>query len=220
MSKTYEITQQIHTELARLAESTGIKVEIESDFSIVEFSNNLVKCYFGELIYYNDGTVSIDETTTRLGKHVLGKVICPVIQSNQIKQILIAFEDVLGESDVTDEFFDFLKVEEDEDDYSHLAIAKWSSEDLDRYFEDEEKDGCEHVYNRKDPNISIKLSLDSLEDNNWHRERQLFEKIYQKLLKSQSKQLCQKWLDGLNPLFETEPEKVLTELLEILESIK
>lgn len=31
--------------------------------------------------------------------------------------------------------------------------------------------------------------------------------------------LCQKWLDGLEPLFDREPENVLNELLEILKNI-
>lgn len=31
--------------------------------------------------------------------------------------------------------------------------------------------------------------------------------------------LCQKWLDGFNPMIDTDPEKVLSELLEVLENL-
>ena len=34
-----------------------------------------------------------------------------------------------------------------------------------------------------------------------------------------ARDLCYKWLDGLNPLFDSEPEKVLEELLEVLENL-
>jgi hypothetical protein len=34
-----------------------------------------------------------------------------------------------------------------------------------------------------------------------------------------AKALCQKWLDGLTPLIDTEHEKVLTELLEVLKKL-
>ena len=39
------------------------------------------------------------------------------------------------------------------------------------------------------------------------------------LAKSQAEVLCHRWLDGLNPLFESEPELVLEVLLEILENL-
>lgn len=42
---------------------------------------------------------------------------------------------------------------------------------------------------------------------------------YRECLVSQSEALCQKWLDGLNPLFDTDPISVLTELGEILENL-
>jgi hypothetical protein len=32
--------------------------------------------------------------------------------------------------------------------------------------------------------------------------------------------LCERWLGGLNPLFDREPETVLTELLEVLEKLR
>jgi hypothetical protein len=38
-------------------------------------------------------------------------------------------------------------------------------------------------------------------------------------LNTKAKALCSKWLDGLIPLIDREPETVLTELLEILKSI-
>jgi hypothetical protein len=44
-----------------------------------------------------------------------------------------------------------------------------------------------------------------------------FEFKSQPQLKAES--LCHKWLDGLTPLIDTEPEKVLTELLEILKKL-
>jgi hypothetical protein len=40
-----------------------------------------------------------------------------------------------------------------------------------------------------------------------------------KFIKSQAEALCQKWLDGLTPLFDTDPISVLTELNEILQSL-
>ena len=41
----------------------------------------------------------------------------------------------------------------------------------------------------------------------------------QALKESQAEALCQKWLDGLEPMFETNPDQVLGELLEILKGI-
>lgn len=41
----------------------------------------------------------------------------------------------------------------------------------------------------------------------------------EKTPKSQAEALCQKWLDGLEPLFDREPETVLQELIEILENL-
>lgn len=57
------------------------------------------------------------------------------------------------------------------------------------------------------------------------REKDEFCKMYgidaklQTITKSQAEALCQKWLDGLEPLFDREPETVLQELIEVLENL-
>jgi hypothetical protein len=40
------------------------------------------------------------------------------------------------------------------------------------------------------------------------------------LPKTLAEALCSRWLDGLDPLFEREPETVLEELLEVLENLR
>jgi hypothetical protein len=50
------------------------------------------------------------------------------------------------------------------------------------------------------------------------KERYLMVKL-QLVTSSQAEALCSRWLDGLRPMFEKEPEKVLTELLEILKKL-
>jgi len=55
-------------------------------------------------------------------------------------------------------------------------------------------------------------------DPNFQNE-ELWRAKLERFPKSQAEALCHKWLDGLNPLINSEPETVLTELITILESI-
>jgi len=44
-------------------------------------------------------------------------------------------------------------------------------------------------------------------------------KAFSDKFESKAEAICQKWLDGLNPLFDREPETVLQELVEILQNL-
>lgn len=98
----------------------------------------------------------------------------------QIRQILIAFEEKLGENP----------------EYKKRQIQKNILE------EGKEKDGTDFevlMYKMAYKNSSDLLKLTP---------------------QTQSEALCQKWLGGLEPLFDQNPTQVLTELLEILQTIK
>jgi len=89
------------------------------------------------------------------------KDLIPAIQEKQIRQILLAFQEVLGKCQNWNELY---KDKKDKFDYSDLAI-------------------------------------------------------FAKVLPITSPNLCERWLNGLNPMFDQEPKKVLEELTTIIEQL-
>ena len=155
----FEITQKIHQELDKLAKTTGIKVEIDFDkYHGHNLLPDTIECISSDLAYY----LAIDNNFDYL---------CGAIQEPQIKQILIAFEEKLGENPVHIQDKILLKIQKD------------------------------------------RKSRDSLIEK-------LLESLIEQTAETKSEALCQKWLDGIKPLFDQNPTQVLTELLEILQTIK
>ena len=91
------------------------------------------------------------------------------ISSNTIRQILIAFKDLLGENPKFTELENAIKNLKD-GHYNRYVMC------------------VTHIVNGYIP-------------------------------QSKAEALCHKWLDGLNPLFDSEPELVLEELLEVLQNL-
>jgi hypothetical protein len=114
-------------------------------------------------------------------KHGLNYPDLNIMEAKQIRQILVAFKDILGENPEIEIFEKAIKGNE------------------------------------------VKISSPAYLDTEWvkvfkiHNEG--LEIIKKMTPKSQAEVLCQKWLDGLEPLIETNPEQVLNELLEILKTI-
>lgn len=137
MSNLYQLTAEIHKLVQEKAEKYGLTLQITGD-RYFQFETNIKesKIFAGEAKEY------------------------VVIQPPQIRQILVAFEKVLGENP---EYKEYLL---DCQDYDEDSIIR-------------EYAPCQ----------------------------------------SQAQALCQHWLDGLEPLFDREPETVLTELLEVLKSL-
>jgi hypothetical protein len=136
----YNLTKQINEILPKLCKKHGLELMVESD-KIIYWDNFPEK---PSDYHIGDSSMLVNAPDWFLKKAVL------LIQEPQIRQILLALKDVLGQ-------------------------------DPDLWW-------CD-VTNRA-------LSPESL-----------------------SEALCQKWLGNLQPMFDSEPETVLTELLQILKTL-
>jgi len=190
MSKLYKLIQKIHQNLEKVCEKYNLeKIEIESDYYFdfnysYEYDKNFnpinhqlysvyyfSKCYeCGESnqVFY-DETKKPKKHPKQNGLPTTSKLY-PAIDPPQIRQILQAFEGVLGDNP------EYIKKFEELTD------------------------------------IANELGFDECPKCGTNIFHQTEEKNY-------SQALCQKWLDGLNPMFDSEPEKVLEELNEILENL-
>jgi hypothetical protein len=155
MSLTYQLNQQIHTLAQEKAKKHGLELVIKNNRVFV------VDVCLGTMIRNMD-----EHNYTNL----------PVIQADQIRQILLTFKDILGEN-------------------PQLKKA------LERHKDTTNRDTLLETYNKQ---FFVTFADGEIIENGFL---------------SQAQALCQKWLDGLTPLFDREPEKVLTELLEILQKI-
>jgi len=149
MTKLYELTKQTHELVKKLAKQENIKIK-------------LIPTFF------------VDSDGSEYDRPAEITSIIPAIKAPQIRQILQAFEGVLGENP------EWQELNKQENDLNpHGSYVSWD------------------------------VALDH--------------GITQGLLfytpEFLSEFLCQKWLDGLNPMFNSKPEKVLTELNEILENL-
>jgi hypothetical protein len=152
MPNLYNLTAQIHQNLQKVCEKYGLeKLEIESDYILLPDD-----C--GPRIFIGGASLRNE---------------IPAIQSPQIRQILLAFKEVLGENP----------------NFKLLENAIKENQLL-----------CNNKYTGLITVSDIFLLDGGLP-----------------IPKSQAEALCQKWLDSLTPMFDREPETVLTELLELLE---
>jgi len=151
MSTLYQLTKTLHTLAQKKAKKHGLELVIKSDFMI---DKN------GE-IYQNAEFMNGGMT----------KDLLPTIQEPQIRQILLAFKDVLGENPEKIELGFFA--------------------------------------------INFNIFGDKNDMKKWNK----LSEVIEDLPKSQAEALCKKWLDGLSPLIDSDPEKVLEELKQILQSI-
>jgi hypothetical protein len=83
MSNTYQLTQQIHEQVQRIAKEKGIEIEIEKNceefwYEILD-DNGAITQRVGSVYLYEP-----------LGREPLFRRLCPAIQEKQIRQILLA----------------------------------------------------------------------------------------------------------------------------------
>lgn len=175
MSNLYNLTQQLHQTIQEKAEKHGLKIEIKNKFEWV------ITPYDYEGNEYD-----------LLEHGSLGSGYLVSIQATQIRQILLAFKEVLGESE---------EILENKKELERL-LGKDNTLDYLKNIMDEAEYLNQFVDNNQDRAIT------QLESNIKNTPNQFY-----------VDELCSRWLDGLEPLFDREPENILTELLEILKSI-
>jgi hypothetical protein len=146
MTKIYTLTQQIHKTIDLINKKYGLEINI---YYYLSYSS-----------YKDENDYTVVESWRCKDKSVYDSFF--LIEEKQIKKILNALKDVLGEN------------------------PKYT--EIEKHCTYEECSECGSV----DTNPEIYLY---------------------------STALCHKWLDGLNPMFESEPEKVLEELLEVLQKL-
>ena len=154
MTNILKITRQIHDTIDKINEKYGLEINIYHHLSYSSYKDE------------NDYTVV--ESWRSKDKSVYDSFF--PIEEKQIKQILIALNDMLGENP---------EYEELENGIKNLY-----------------HDGGYDKYVFKVEDIAMKYTPATLASS-----------------------FCHRWLDGLNPLFESEPELVLEELLEVLENL-
>lgn len=160
MSKLYELTKQIHNILPKVEEKYRVKIKVNNENWWLETWDDTGGIFIGD----------IDTEESRR--------LCPAIESNQIRQILVALENKLQNS-MSDKARRF---------------GPKSRQKVIAYLHDPEYPLPEKIKKYCIEYLLCKKQPTSLE-------------------------LCNRWLDGLTPLFDREPETVLTELLEILENL-
>ena len=160
MTKLYTLTKKIHEAIEKINQKYGLEIDIKSDNDNVIYEtdiavNTTINC--GECYISDTGELMSLDSNNYIG-FTLAEDWQFTINGNEIKQILNALQDLLGENP----------------EYT----------EMEKHCTYEECSECGSV------NINPE--------------------IY-----SYSIALCHKWLDGLNPMFESEPVKVLEELLEL-----
>jgi len=176
MIKQYQLTKKIHAIIPKLAEKYNKEVELTSSGYYLAKYPALGK----------DGKIysKYERLSEFQGRSTYRLEEFPEIVSSQIRQILIAFEDVLtGKPKVKNEL-----------DFFELHIGDCIRE---FFLYEKVKEGITN---------QIELAVRDL-----HKEF-----VGKSNPESFVQAFCQKWLDGLTPLFDKEPETVLEELLEIL----
>ena len=93
MSNTYQLTQHLHELIQEKAKKHGLEIEIENIFRECE--------YFFYEIFDVEGTITQRLSSVYLYEPIGRrespfKRLCPAIQTQQIRQILLAFREVLG----------------------------------------------------------------------------------------------------------------------------
>jgi hypothetical protein len=199
MSNLYTATANLHKAVQEKAKKLGLEIEIKSDIVYLYLSNgSLIQCYNnfneGEDNYWN--VLSTDGNEYQNYGPIDSTDTIPAIQAPQICQILLAFQKVLGENP---EYRIYINtaIELQTNQNRH-----GSSEEL--YESTIDKDTLKHAI------VKRHGEEDSVSPNELRLQRPV---------KTQAEALCAKYLDGLNPMFDREPEKVLEELTTIINNI-
>lgn len=180
MTNIYELTKKIHETIDLINAKYGLEIEIKSDNDTVIYETGMInadgsaeinkakidycECYIsgtGELMRLSSNNF-VAFTLAEDWQFEIGEY--------QIKQILNALKDLLGENPEYEELENAIKNLYKDGGYDRYVMC------------------VTHIVNKYIP-------------------------------QSQAEALCQKWLDGLNPIFDSNPEMVLTELLEVLENL-
>jgi hypothetical protein len=96
MSNLFELTKKLHQTIQEKAEKHGLETKIKNIFRECE--------YFFYEIFDVEGTITQRLSSVYLYEPIGRreppfKRLCPAIQAPQIRQILLAFKEVLGESE-------------------------------------------------------------------------------------------------------------------------
>ena len=189
MNEQYQLTKQIHAIIPKLAEKYGKKINIKNDKILYVDTENwtgIEECTLGV------HSISIDAGVLDIREHQFGRSIenyndwIPKIEELQIRQILLAVKDELG----------------DNPEYAEMLILKNKYADATNVLC--YPSAVADEYKMKADRLAKKIA---------------YEILLEKTIVYKSEALCNKWLDGLTPLFDSEPVIVLKELLEILENL-
>jgi len=175
----YKLTQKINTLTQQKAKKYSLELEIENFIVFDQFGNERAKRQDNLYIEY------------------------PKIQEPQIRQILVAFQDVFKK---TKKFYKKMftgKRAEQGETYYYFAAGFAGEKGYVVSAKDDRREHDNFCFNSD--NYFVDLDLAKLAE------------ILN--LDNPAEALCQKWLDGLYPLFDREPETVLQELVEVLEKI-
>jgi len=206
MSTNYQINQTLHTLAQEKAKKHGLELEIESD-KIIYWDNFPEK---PSDYHIGDSSMLVNAPDWFLKKAVL------LIQADQIRQILWVFRDVLGGLNI--------KIKECGDGFYAVADEKYIfSLDKNLGF-DGYKRGFKKPINKNETYKNL------LQNDKFGLQKRIFtskkeletelKKYYLDVNEHDSAEaICQKWLGGLQPFFNSEPVTVLHELITILESI-
>jgi len=197
MSNTiYSLTQQLHTLIQEKAEKHGLGIKLKDEYGI-------------------DGHGKIYQNAEFVNGGV-PKDLISAIQAPQIRAILLAFKEVLGGLNI--------KIKECGDGFYAIVDEKYIFS-LDRNLGFE---GYKREF--KKPRNKNETYKNLLQNDKFGLQKRIFaskkeleielKKYYLDVNDRDSAEaLCNKWLDGLEPLIDRELETVLTELLEILKTL-
>lgn len=167
INKTYKLNKELHQLVKKNAKKYGIKINC----------NEEDPRYSDDHTPYDNTNIWIDKNGNKKSESYmndqdkwdhLDEAACRLILAPEIREILLAFKEPLGQNP----------------DFKRDEFEQWS--DTDKY-------GAYGFFTR--------------------------EIIFIGQLKSQAEALANRWLDGLEPMINREPEKVLEEVIENLKTI-
>jgi hypothetical protein len=195
MSNTYPLHQTIHELLPQLNQKYGLELEVDNNFRYYEFfgRENQKQSTPEPRIYYLGEVQKIGKNSFELSfakSAIIGSLLCPAIQAPQIRQILFGLKELLGGN------FEYVH-----NLYHIREYDEWSEKSDSEFYSMDE--------------ISMIAGKNQLIGMN------------SQLAKSQAQALDDRWLrptekDGKytgQSLFDTNPDQVLEELIEILKEL-
>lgn len=189
MSNLYQLQAKIHKLLHKINKQYGLEIEIESDYTWHEYSGYVDSKSLTEYKKYNK------------------KEYYHNINSDPLNCDLIADRSVIISPPL---FLDISKTQ-----IRQILIGL-----KDVLGENPEIEKNKILLDKLEEEEKVVSVLGNEFDNYVAKENLNAHKVkIHKTVESQAEALCQRWLDGLEPLFDREPEKVLQELIEILENL-